>query len=55
MHGKLLSAGYAVFAPSLIFAWPPQIYRLFTPFLLTGPKLEFAFDVYFSMHRIGLG
>ncbi|CAG8304546.1 unnamed protein product [Penicillium salamii] len=47
MHGKLLSKSYAVFAPSLIFALPPQIYRLFTPFLLTGPKLEFAFDVYF--------
>ncbi|CAI7599012.1 unnamed protein product [Penicillium bialowiezense] len=47
MHGGLMSMYYAVFAPSLIFAFPPHLYRLVTPFLLTGKKLEFAFDLYF--------
>ena len=57
MYSGLVSFYWAPFVPSLIFSWPPQIYRLVTPFLLTGPRLSFIFDVIFSMmprYRIGL-
>jgi Derlin-2/3 len=48
MYGGLLGFYWAPFLPSLIFSWRPQIYRLVTPFLLTGPKLGFFFDLYIS-------
>lgn len=55
MYGGLVSSYYAGFYPSLIFfSWPPQLYRLVTSFALTGPKLEFVFDVYSSMHGVEL-
>jgi Derlin-2/3 len=56
MHGGLLPFYYAGFYPSLIFTtWPPQLYRLITSFTLTGPKLEFVFDLYFSMPDVDVG
>ncbi|OQE88985.1 hypothetical protein PENNAL_c0015G07951 [Penicillium nalgiovense] len=50
MYGGLLSFYWAPFLPNLIFSWRPQIYRLVTPFLLTGPKLGFLFDLYIMYH-----
>ncbi|KAJ5248497.1 hypothetical protein N7524_012457 [Penicillium chrysogenum] len=50
MYGGLLGFYWAPFLPSLIFSWRPQIYRLVTPFLLTGPKLGFFFDLYIMYH-----
>ncbi|KAL2848465.1 hypothetical protein BJY01DRAFT_233907 [Aspergillus pseudoustus] len=37
------------FFPQLIFTWKiwPQIWRFVTPFLMTDPKLNFVFDLYF--------
>ncbi|KAL4942853.1 hypothetical protein BDV06DRAFT_191266 [Aspergillus oleicola] len=35
------------FIPQLLFKFRPQIWRLFTPFLLTDPKLNIIFDLYF--------
>ncbi|KAJ5231992.1 hypothetical protein N7468_004948 [Penicillium chermesinum] len=45
--GGLLSSYYVLFVPGLVFKFPPEIWRLVTPFLLTGPKLNFFFDLYF--------
>ncbi|CAI7642390.1 unnamed protein product [Penicillium glandicola] len=50
MYGGLVEFYWAPFVPSLIFSWRPQLYRLVTPFLLTGPKLDFIFDLYFIYH-----
>ncbi|RMZ78599.1 hypothetical protein DV738_g3759, partial [Chaetothyriales sp. CBS 135597] len=37
------------FAPSLIFKlWVPQVWRLVTPFFLTGGGIGFVIDLYFS-------
>ncbi|KAJ5541966.1 hypothetical protein N7535_004385 [Penicillium sp. DV-2018c] len=52
-YGGLWDFYYVPFVPSLIFQWPPQIYRLVTPFLLTGPRLDFVFDLYFIYHYGG--
>ncbi|KAJ5373613.1 hypothetical protein N7517_005619 [Penicillium concentricum] len=52
MYGGLLDFYWAPFVPSLIFSWRPQIFRLFTPFLLTGPSYSFLYDLYI-MYRYG--
>lgn len=40
--------GYRViYHPSLIFKFPPELWRIPTSFLLTGPKLSMIFDTYF--------
>jgi hypothetical protein len=49
VHGGLMNFYHVLFLPSLIFKWRPEIWRLATPFLLTGPGLSFVFDLYFSM------
>ncbi|KAI9371117.1 Der1-like family-domain-containing protein [Aspergillus egyptiacus] len=38
---------YVPFVPELIFKFWPQAWRFCTPFLLTDPKLNFIFDLYF--------
>ncbi|KAL2866320.1 Der1-like family-domain-containing protein [Aspergillus lucknowensis] len=38
---------YVPFSPKLLFKSWPQLWRLGTPFLLTDPKLNFVFDLYF--------
>ncbi|KAJ5645556.1 hypothetical protein N7507_011567 [Penicillium longicatenatum] len=50
VYGGVLSGYYVVFWPSRIFKLLPEIWRLATPFLLTGPKLSFFFDLYFMYH-----
>ncbi|KAJ6021632.1 derlin-1 [Penicillium herquei] len=50
VHGGVLSGYYVLFLPSHVFRLLPQIWRLATPFLLTGPKLSFFFDLYFMFH-----
>ncbi|PKX96765.1 centromere/microtubule-binding protein Cbf5 [Aspergillus novofumigatus IBT 16806] len=47
VYGGLLSGYYVVFIPRLLFRLPPQLWRLFSPFLLTGSGLSFIFDLYF--------
>lgn len=48
-YSGVLGFYYVVFLPRLLFQLPPQIWRLASPFLLTGPQLSFVFDLYFSM------
>lgn len=57
MYSGLVDFYWAPFMPSMIFSWRPQVYRLVTPFLLTGPRFDFIFDLYISMmprYHIGL-
>lgn len=46
----MLSGYYVFFTPSLLFKLPPQIWRMFTSFLLTGSGISFIFDLYFMYH-----
>ncbi|RJE22127.1 Der1-like family [Aspergillus sclerotialis] len=43
-----------LFSPNLLFKFPPQIWRLCTSFMMTGPKWSFFFDLY-HMHNFGSG
>lgn len=38
--------------PQFLFQIPPQIWRLGTNFLLTGPQLGLLFDTYFLYHYL---
>lgn len=52
VYGGLLSAYRVIFRSDLVFKLLPEIWRVITPFLLTGPKLSFLLDLYFSMIMI---
>ncbi|KAK2004485.1 Der1-like family protein [Colletotrichum falcatum] len=43
----LVSGYWIYFAPEFLFKIPPQIWRLGTNFLITGPQLGLLFDPYF--------
>jgi len=47
VYGGLLSGYWVIFRSGLVFKFLPEIWRLVTPFLLTGPGLSFVFDLYF--------
>ncbi|KAL2013470.1 hypothetical protein VTN00DRAFT_995 [Thermoascus crustaceus] len=47
VYGGLLDGYLTLFLPKRIFRFPPEIWRLFSPFLLTGSGLSFFFDLYF--------
>ncbi|GFN20487.1 hypothetical protein AtubIFM55763_011609 [Aspergillus tubingensis] len=47
VHGGLLSGYYVLFLRRLIFKTLPEIWRLFSPFMITGPGLSLIFDLYF--------
>lgn len=49
VHSQSLSYYFVPFIPKLLFKFRPEIWRLCTPYLLTDPKLNFVFDLYFSM------
>lgn len=45
---SLINAYYVVFIARYIFKlWIPQLWRLVTPFMITGPKLGLIMDPYF--------
>ncbi|KAJ9197060.1 hypothetical protein DTO166G4_6825 [Paecilomyces variotii] len=46
-YGGLLSGYHLVFLPWNLLKLPPQIWRLATPFFLTGPNIGFLYDLYF--------
>ncbi|KAJ5584073.1 derlin-1 [Penicillium hispanicum] len=54
VYSSLLSGYYVVFLPGQMFKLLPEVWRLATPFLLTGPKLSFFFDLYFMFHYSNL-
>ncbi|KAI9721456.1 MAG: hypothetical protein M1812_002218 [Candelaria pacifica] len=47
VHSGLLDGRRIVFYLPWILKFPPEIWRLFTAFLLTGPQLGILFDTYF--------
>ncbi|KAI5865650.1 Der1-like family protein [Durotheca rogersii] len=47
IYTGMLSSYPFFFHYSLLFTWPPAIYRLLTSFLLTGPNIAVLFDTYF--------
>ncbi|KAK1148263.1 hypothetical protein N8T08_010072 [Aspergillus melleus] len=47
VYGGMLSAMRVLFLPELLVKLPPEVWRPFTSFLLTGPQLDFLFDLYF--------
>ncbi|KAJ5414499.1 rRNA pseudouridine synthase [Penicillium cosmopolitanum] len=50
VHGRLLSGYYVIFLPRLLWKLPPQIWRLVSPFMLTGGNIAFIFDLYFMYY-----
>ena len=56
VHGGFLSPYYVVFLKDTIFTVKrlPEIWRLITPFLLTGPKFGLLMDPYF-LYTYGSG
>ncbi len=46
---KLISGYWILFHESFLFAFPPQVWRLVTNFLIAGPGLGIIMDPYFSM------
>ncbi|KAE8148217.1 DER1-domain-containing protein [Aspergillus avenaceus] len=47
VYGGLISSKHVLFHPGLVFKIFPEVWRLFTPFLLTGPRFDLIFDLYF--------
>jgi hypothetical protein len=47
-YSETLSFYNVAFLRGNLFKRLPEIWRLVTPFLLTGSNLEFLFDLYFS-------
>ncbi|KAF1981157.1 DER1-domain-containing protein [Aulographum hederae CBS 113979] len=47
VHGGLLSLAYVAFLPYRILRFPPEIWRLVSAFLVTGPKFAVIMDPYF--------
>ena len=48
-YGGLISMHKVIFYLPWIFKLPlPEVWRFVTPFLLTGPRFSFVFDLYFS-------
>lgn len=48
VYGGLMSGYRIIFAPGFLWKLPPEIWRLASTFLLTGPQFAFVFDLYFS-------
>lgn len=50
VHTNLLSGYWVVYYFPAFFKIPPQLWRLLTCFMLSGPKLSILFDPYFCEH-----
>ncbi|OOF92259.1 hypothetical protein ASPCADRAFT_153828 [Aspergillus carbonarius ITEM 5010] len=47
VHGGILSGYYVLFLRHLVFKSIPDLWRLFSPFMITGPGLSLIIDLYF--------
>ncbi|KAL4868490.1 hypothetical protein BDV12DRAFT_185861 [Aspergillus spectabilis] len=47
VHSGTISYYLVPFVPKLVFKLRPELWRVCTPYLLTDPKLNFVFDLYF--------
>lgn len=48
VRGGLMSAMHIVYQNQLLWKFPPELWRVLTSFLLTGPDFSFVFDLYLS-------
>lgn len=46
-HSGIIDIRKVIFHYSFLLRFPPEIWRIFTSFLLTGGGLSFVFDLYF--------
>lgn len=53
-YGGILPLMPLVFSGYRILRFPPEIWRMVTAFLITGPNLSIIFDPYFCKHAITL-
>lgn len=51
VYTHILSGYYVVFLLQSMLQFPPQLWRLLTSFLITGPDLGILFDTYFRKAR----
>ncbi|POS83189.1 hypothetical protein EPUL_004912 [Erysiphe pulchra] len=54
VYSGLLPGHLVIFQAESILSIPPQIWRLFTSFLITGKELGIIFDTYFSRDNLSL-
>jgi len=47
LYGGILSSYYLFFLPHRLLRFPPEVWRLASPFFITGPGLSFLLDLYF--------
>lgn len=48
IYGRAISGARLLFLPPYIFKLPvPEIWRIFTPFFITGPDWAILYDTYF--------
>ncbi|KAK2797993.1 hypothetical protein FQN50_008989 [Emmonsiellopsis sp. PD_5] len=47
VHGDFINPNLVLFHLPWIFKIFPDVWRIVTPFLLTGPRFDFIFDLYF--------
>jgi len=47
VYTGILDFRYVIFVPRWIFKLPPDLWRLVTPFLITGPQFSILLDTYF--------
>ena len=52
VHSGLLGGMLVIFNSAQIFTFPPQLWRLLSPFLLTGGGFSFVWDLYFSKSSV---
>lgn len=52
VYSGLVDSQYIVFYSPQIFKLRPEIWRLCTAFLLTGPGFSFVLDLYFSQFSL---
>ena len=53
VHLGLLPKTPFYWHPPLLFSFPPQLWRLITPLLVTGPQLSIVLDTYWLYKYLG--
>lgn len=53
VYGGLMGFGRIYYQNFLAFKFPPELWRLLSAFLLTGPDFSFVIDLYLSKLKDG--
>ena len=54
VYTGMLSGYYVIWYTPYVLQFPPQLWRLVTPFLITGKDLNIIFDTYFCKDQLGV-